>query len=29
MKKNCKNTNQNEFRVEKIIKRNGDELYVK
>ena len=29
MKKNCKKTNQNELRVEKIIKRNSDELYVK
>ena len=28
MKKNYKN-NQKEFRIEKVIKRNGDELYVK
>ena len=28
-KKNCKKTNQKEFRVEKIIKRKDDELYVK
>ena len=24
MKRNCKNTNQKEFRVEKVIKRKGD-----
>ena len=28
-KKNCQKTNQKEFRVEKVIKRKGDELYVK
>ena len=28
-KKNCKRTNQKEFRVEKVIKRIGDRLYVK
>ena len=28
-RKNCKNTNQKEFRVEKVIKRKGDKLYVK
>ena len=28
-KKNCKKTNQKEFRVEKVIKRKGDKLYVK
>ena len=27
--KNCKKTNQKEFRVEKVIKRKGDKLYVK
>ena len=27
MKKNC--TNQKEFRIEKVIKRKGDKLYVK
>ena len=29
MKKNCKNTNKKEFRIEKVIKRKGDKLYVK
>ena len=29
MKRNCKKTNQEEFRVEKVIKRKGDNLYVK
>ena len=29
MKKNCKKTNQKEFRTEKVIKRKGDKLYVK
>ena len=29
MKKNCKKTNQKEFRVEKVIKRKGNKLYVK
>ena len=28
-KKNCKKTNKKEFRVEKVIKRKGDKLYVK
>ena len=28
-KKNCKKTNQKEFRVEKVIKRKGNKLYVK
>ena len=28
-KKNCKKTNQNGFRVEKVIKRKGNKLYVK
>ena len=28
MKKNCK-TNQKEFRIEKLIKRKDDKLYVK
>ena len=28
-KKNCKKTNQKEFRGEKVIKRKGDKLYVK
>ena len=28
-KKNRKNTNQKEFRTEKVIKRKGDKLYVK
>ena len=28
-KKNCKETNQKKFRIEKIIKRKGDKLYVK
>ena len=27
--KNCKKTNQKEFRVEKVIKRKDDKLYVK
>ena len=27
-KKNCKKTNQKEFRVEKVIKRKGNKLYV-
>ena len=27
-KRNGKKTNQNEFRVEKVIKRKGSELYV-
>ena len=29
MKKNCKKTNQEEFRIEKVIKRKGDKIYVK
>ena len=29
IKKNCKNTNQKEFRVENIINRKGDKLCVK
>ena len=29
MKKNCKKTSQEKFRIEKIIKREGDKLYVK
>ena len=29
MKKNCKKINQKEFRVEKVIKRKDDKLYVK
>ena len=29
MKKNCKKTNQKEFRVGKLIKKKGDKLYVK
>ena len=29
MEKNCKKTNQKEFRIEKRIKRKGDKLYVK
>ena len=28
-KKNCRKTNQKEFRVEKVIKRKGGKLYVK
>ena len=28
-KQNCQKTNQKEFRVEKVIKRKGDKLYVK
>ena len=28
MKKNCKKT-QKEFRIEKVIKRKGDKLYIK
>ena len=28
-KKNCKKTNQKEFRVEKVIKKKDDKLYVK
>ena len=28
-KKNCKKANQKEFRMEKVIKRKGDKLYVK
>ena len=29
MKKNCKKTNQKEFRIEKVIKKKGNKLYVK
>ena len=29
MKKELKKTNQQEFRIEKVIKRKGDQLYVK
>ena len=29
MKKELQKTNQQEFRIEKLIKRKGDELYVK
>ena len=29
MKKNYKKTNLKEFRIEKVIKRKGDKLYVK
>ena len=28
-KNNCKKTNQKEFRVEKVVKRKGNKLYVK
>ena len=29
MKKNCKITSQEKFRIEQVIKRKGDKLYVK
>ena len=29
MKKNCEKTNQREFRIEKVLKRKVDKLYVK
>ena len=29
MKKNCKKTNQKEFRIEKVLKRKSDKLYDK
>ena len=29
MKNSCKRTNQKEFRVEKVINRKGNDLYVK
>ena len=29
MKKNCKKTNQKEFRIEKVLKKKGDKFYVK
>ena len=29
MKKNCQNTSQEKFRIEKIIKRKGNKLYLK
>ena len=28
MKKNCKKNNQREFRIEKLIKKKNDKLYV-
>ena len=28
-KKNCKKKNQKEFRIDKVIKKNGENLYVK
>ena len=28
MKKNCKKENKKEFRIEKLIKRKGDKLYI-
>ena len=28
-KKNCKKTSQEKFRIEKVLKRKGDKLYVK
>ena len=28
-KRNCKKTSQKEFRIEKVIKKKGDKLYVK
>ena len=28
-KTNCKRTNQREYKIEKVIKRKGDKLYVK
>ena len=28
-KTNCKKTDQEEFRIEKVIKRKGDKMYVK
>ena len=29
MKKNCKKSNQKEFRIEKVIKEKGNELYIR
>ena len=29
VKKNCKKTNHKEFRMEKVLKRKGNKLYVK
>ena len=29
MKKNCQKTSQEKFRIEKVLKRKGDKLYVK
>ena len=29
MKKNCQKTSQEKFRIEKVLKRKGDQLYVK
>ena len=29
MKKNCKKTTQEKFRIQKVLKRKGDKLYVK
>ena len=29
MKKDCSNTNQKEFRIEKWLRKKGDKLYVK
>ena len=29
MKKNCKKTDQEEFRIEKELKRKGNKLYIK
>ena len=29
MKKNCKKTSQEKFRIEKVLKRNSDKLYIK
>ena len=29
MKNNCKKTNKTEFRIEKVIKKKGDEIYFK
>ena len=29
MKKNCEKIDQQEFRIEKVIKKKGDKLYVK
>ena len=29
MKKSCKKTNQKEFRIEKVLRKKGEKLYVK